>query len=344
MNSQTSYEFREVQEFLSELQTVRQLSGHTLKAYAQDLKKLTEFVIEQKLTLQEVQGMHARQWVARLHGAGMSARSLARILSAWRGFYDWLIQRKLSDFHTQAKHNPLIDIRPPRRAKSLPKALSVEQIQVLINLAQIEAAKESENTQRKLISDYFALRDLALFELFYSSGLRLSEILGIDIQPALNTSNLSAGWIDWDGAEVNVLGKGGKRRVVPIGSHAMNALRDWRSVLQRLKNSSLTQDAPISGAPLFVNDKFARLSARTVQARLKQLALRSGLPTHVHPHMLRHSFASHVLQSSHDLRAVQEMLGHASIGSTQIYTALDFQHLAQAYDLAHPRAKSTKSK
>lgn len=334
---ETSNDFREVEDYLGELEMVRQLSGHTLKAYRHDLQKLCEFVNDQKLNLYSVQSTHARQWAARLHGQGLSPRSLARILSAWRGFYDWLAIHSGIKNQSQTLNNPLMDIRPPRRAKNLPKALSVEHVQVLIEFAQKEAREQDQTKAGIVISERFALRDLALFELFYSSGLRLSEILGIDIEQSMISSKPSMGWIDWDGAEVNVLGKGGKRRVVPIGTHAMQALRSWR---QALTTAMHKKDLENKGAAIFVNEKFTRLSPRTVQARLKSLAIRSGLPTHVHPHMLRHSFASHVLQSSHDLRAVQEMLGHASIGSTQIYTALDFQHLAQAYDLAHPRAKT----
>lgn len=334
--SDTSLVVKEVDDFLGELETVRQLSEHTLKAYRHDLQKLCTLVADQKLDLYSVQSAHARQWAAKLHGQGLSPRSLARILSAWRGFYEWLILQKSTKNKVPALNNPLLDIRPPKRAKNLPKALSVEHVQVLIECAQKEAALEEQSKLTMPIPNRFALRDLALFELFYSSGLRLSEILGIDVEQSLSNAYTSLGWIDWDGSEVNVLGKGGKRRVVPVGRHAMQALTSWRSFLVTALRSN---EMALGGTALFVNEKFCRLSPRTVQARLKSLAIRSGLPTHVHPHMLRHSFASHVLQSSHDLRAVQEMLGHASIGSTQIYTALDFQHLAQAYDLAHPRAK-----
>jgi integrase/recombinase XerC len=333
----TSLVVKEVDDFLGELETVRQLSEHTLKAYRHDLQKLCAFIAEQNLDLYSVQSMHTRQWAAKLHGQGLSPRSLARILSAWRGFYEWLILQKSIKDKAPTLSNPLLDIRPPKRAKNLPKALSVEHVQVLIEFAQKEVDLELKNKPAIAIADRFALRDLALFELFYSSGLRLSEILGIDIEQSMSSTHSSLGWLDWDGDEVNVLGKGGKRRVVPVGRHAMQALVAWRNVLLTTMQS---QAKASGGAALFVNEKLNRLSPRTVQARLKSLALRSGLPTHVHPHMLRHSFASHVLQSSHDLRAVQEMLGHASIGSTQIYTALDFQHLAQAYDLAHPRAKT----
>jgi integrase/recombinase XerC len=175
-----------------------------------------------------------------------------------------------------------------------------------------------------------------MVDLLYSSGLRLSELLGIDVMQSKDRQHESAGWLDWDAAEVTVLGKGGKRRSVPVGAPAMKSLLAWRSMRDSVKNSA-------ESIALFLSTNGKRLSARTVQARLRTLAIRAGLPTHVHPHMMRHSFASHVLQSSQDLRAVQEMLGHASIASTQIYTSLDFQHLAQAYDKAHPRAKAGKA-
>jgi integrase/recombinase XerC len=206
--------------------------------------------------------------------------------------------------------------------------LSVEQALALINQAIVEA---------KANPGLETVRDAAIIDLLYSSGLRLSELLGIDAAPSQDRAYESAGWLDWDSAEVTVLGKGGKRRSVPVGAAAMNSLRAWLEVRQQLY--------PAQASPaLFLSGSNRRLSPRTVQARLRSLAIRAGLPTHVHPHMMRHSFASHVLQSSHDLRAVQEMLGHASIASTQIYTALDFQHLAQAYDLAHPRAKAGQAK
>ena len=327
----------ELVHFLHELEVVRKLSAHTVLAYRQDLKKLATYAKEAELELLRIDALHVRQWVAKMHSSGLSSRSIGRTISAWRGFYEWVINRSQNNGVRSLKANPLSDIRPPRRAKNLPNALSIEQVLALIAQAQQEAQlplSSQGNSAKKSLRDFFHQRDLALVELFYSSGLRLSEILGIDVQQNMNRWESSLGWIDWDSAEVNVLGKGGKRRIVPIGISAMNALKDWRDILW--------SHGQIAGSPLFLNDKFKRLSPRTVQARLAALAMRSGLPIHVHPHMLRHSFASHVLQSSHDLRAVQEMLGHVSIGSTQIYTSLDFQHLAQAYDQAHPRAKTVK--
>ncbi len=314
-----------VTRFLHGLRNERQLSPHTIKAYQADLSELEHCIQEDGIALVAVTNGHIRRWAARLHAKGKSPRTIARTLSAWRGWYDWLSQKQ--DQPT-LKANPVDDVKAPKRARSLPKALSVEQALALINQAIVEAkANPSLET----------VRDAAIIELLYSSGLRLSELLGIDAAPSQDRAYESAGWLDWDSGEVTVLGKGSKRRSVPVGTAAMTSLRAWLEMRNQLHP---TQASPA----LFLSGSNTRLAPRTVQARLRSLAIRAGLPTHVHPHMMRHSFASHVLQSSHDLRAVQEMLGHASIASTQIYTALDFQHLAQAYDLAHPRAKAGRVK
>jgi integrase/recombinase XerC len=315
----------QVQAYLHELHVLRQLSPHTIKAYQADLSELQQSAQVDGLDLTAVTNGHVRRWAARLHAKGKSPRTIARTLSAWRGWYDWLSQ---TQDQPTLKANPVDDVKAPKRARALPKALSVEQAMALINQAIVEA---------KANPGLETVRDAAIIELLYSSGLRLSELLGIDAAPSQDRAYESAGWLDWDSAEVTVLGKGGKRRSVPVGAAAMTSLRAWLELRQQLR--------PAQASPaLFLSGSNMRLSPRTVQARLRSLAIRAGLPTHVHPHMMRHSFASHVLQSSHDLRAVQEMLGHASIASTQIYTALDFQHLAQAYDLAHPRAKAGQTK
>jgi integrase/recombinase XerC len=315
----------QVQAYLHELHVLRQLSLHTIKAYQADLSELQQSAQVEGLDLIAVTNSHVRRWVARLHARGKSPRTIARTLSAWRGWYDWLSQKQNQP---TLKANPVDDVKAPKRARTLPKALSVEQALALINQAIVEV-KTNPGPE--------TVRDAAIIELLYSSGLRLSELLGIDAAPSQDRAYESAGWLDWDSAEVTVLGKGGKRRSIPVGTAAMTSLRAWLEIRQ--------QQYPVHASPaLFLSGSNSRLSPRTVQARLRSLAIRAGLPTHVHPHMMRHSFASHVLQSSHDLRAVQEMLGHASIASTQIYTALDFQHLAQAYDLAHPRAKAGQAK
>jgi integrase/recombinase XerC len=317
------------QEYLRELHVLRQLSPHTLKAYRMDLSELQTFAADDDVELLKVTNAHVRRWAGRLHSKGKSSRTIARALSAWRGWYDWLTEkdaRRGVQATAKLLANPVDDVRAPKRLKSLPKALSVEQALALVN----QAVKEAEEKK-----DLETVRDAAIIDLLYSSGLRLSELLGIDVMQSKDRQHESAGWLDWDAAEVTVLGKGGKRRTVPIGGPAMQSLKTWREFRAR---TELAHDS----IALFISATGMRLSPRTVQAHLRTLAIRAGLPTHVHPHMMRHSFASHVLQSSQDLRAVQEMLGHASIASTQIYTSLDFQHLAQAYDKAHPRAKASK--
>jgi len=312
------------QEYLRELHVVRQVSQHTIAAYTKDLDYLLARLDEQGLELANVTSDQVRSWVVKLHSQGQASRSIARMLSAWRGFYLWLANQK-----GLVNKSPLSDIKAPKRNKPLPKALSVEQA---INLV------ESANNENVQADVFLRARDRAIVELLYSSGLRLSELLGIDLNPLETKEYSSAGWIDFEAGEVMVLGKGKKRRTVPVGEAALQALKEWLVVRA---NFALTEKEVVQA--LFINKQGKRASARTIQQHLAALAVKAGLPTHVHPHMLRHSFASHVLQSSGDLRAVQEMLGHASITSTQIYTALDFQHLAQAYDLAHPRAKNKKS-
>jgi integrase/recombinase XerC len=312
------------QEYLRELHVVRQVSQHTIAAYTKDLDYLLARLDEQGLELADVTSDQVRSWVVKLHSQGQASRSIARMLSAWRGFYLWLGNQK-----GLVNKSPLSDIKAPKRNKPLPKALSVEQAISLV---------ESANKESVQADVFLRARDRAIVELLYSSGLRLSELLGIDLSPIETKEYSSAGWIDFEAGEVMVLGKGKKRRTVPVGEAALQALKDWLVV----RASYASTDKGVIQA-LFINKQGKRASARTIQQHLAALAVKAGLPTHVHPHMLRHSFASHVLQSSGDLRAVQEMLGHASITSTQIYTALDFQHLAQAYDLAHPRAKNKKS-
>ena len=312
------------QEYLRELHVVRQVSQHTIAAYTKDLDYLLTRLDEQGLELADVSSDQVRSWVVKLHSQGQASRSIARMLSAWRGFYLWLGNQK-----GLVNKSPLSDIKAPKRNKPLPKALSVEQAISLV---------ESANKESIQADVFLRARDRAIVELLYSSGLRLSELLGIDLSPTETKEYSSAGWIDFEAGEVMVLGKGKKRRTVPVGEAALQALKEWLVVRA---NYASTEKEVIQA--LFINKQGKRASARTIQQHLAALAVKAGLPTHVHPHMLRHSFASHVLQSSGDLRAVQEMLGHASITSTQIYTALDFQHLAQAYDLAHPRAKNKKS-
>jgi integrase/recombinase XerC len=290
-----------VDAWLAELAEQRRQSPHTVSGYRRDLGKLLTLAGETPLAA--VQGHHVRRFVAQLHSRGLSGRSLGRTLSAWRGFFAWLGR------DDAVRANPCEGVRPPKSPKRLPAALSVDEASRLL---------DADDDGDPLL----AARDAAMFELFYSSGLRLAELAALDV--AALDSALHEG-------EIRVLGKRSKARIVPVGAKARAALAAWASLRSAL--------AGAAEPALFVSRRGGRIGHRTIQVRLEQLALRMGLPRHVHPHMLRHSFASHVLQSSGDLRAVQEMLGHASIASTQVYTHLDFQHLAKVYDAAHPRAK-----
>ncbi len=290
--------------FLSHLIRERRLSPHTAESYAHDVRVLLKLTQEQESALQDLQIHQIRRFVARLHGRGLGGKSLARMLSAWRGFFNYLARD-----HGFTR-NPCVGVRPPKSPKSLPKALSPDQATRLVGITQ---------------GDPLAVRDRAMFELLYSSGLRLSEL-----------TSLKQGDVSFADATVRVIGKGNKTRVVPVGSHALQALQAWLPMRENLPHRN--------GSALFLNQRGDAISPRAVQSRLKAWAIKQGLPGHVHPHMLRHSFASHVLQSSGDLRAVQEMLGHASISTTQVYTHLDFQYLAKVYDAAHPRAKRKPSK
>lgn len=302
--------------WLKHLEVNRRYSGHTLSAYRRDLQQLVTLADGKPLD-QLVNG-NIRHFLARLHGQGHSARSLARMLAAWRGFYKWWAPQ------SQMAANPAADVRAPKAARGLPKALSVDQTQALLEAPALIT-----------MTDPASLRDRAMFELFYSSGLRLSELVGLDIDYTQSKTYSSAGWINLSDREVNVLGKGGKRRSVPIGTQALECLVRWLEARQQFAQ---THASETDAAALFIGVRGARISPRVVQSQLTKLVKLAGLPTHVHPHVLRHSFASHVLQSAQDLRAVQEMLGHANISTTQLYTKLDFQHLAKAYDSAHPRA------
>jgi integrase/recombinase XerC len=301
--------------YLAELATQRQLSAHTVAAYRRDLHELD--VLAGAPAWEAIGHADVRRFAAQLHARGQNPRSVARKLSSWRGFFDWLSQ------HSVLAANPVAGVRAPRRAKSLPKALSVDAaVQLVGGGAPLRAHPEPAE-----------LCDRAMFELMYSSGLRVSELAGLDAAWARAAPGAPAplGWLDPEAGEVVVTGKGNKMRRVPVGSHAAAALAAWLAVRPPARDG---------GNALFLSQRATRVSPRVVQLRLAAHAARAGTPVKVHPHVLRHSFASHVLQSSGDLRAVQEMLGHASIASTQVYTALDFQHLAAVYDQAHPRAKA----
>lgn len=309
--------------YLDWLATNRKLAAHTLTSYARDLSVLQESAARfaAGVPLLALETRHIRSFAARLHGSGLSARTIARTLSGWRGFYLWAARHG----HGVAA-NPVDGVRAPKRGQPLPKALSVEHAVALV------AHRRGDTTE--------AIRDQAVFELFYSSGLRLSELIQLDVRYTEDGDYRSAGWLDLQGAEVTVIGKGSRRRTVPVGSKALAALTAWLAVRETLlRPGALPEDQHA----LFLGTRGRRLSGSTVQTRIKQQALAAGVPANVHPHMLRHSFATHVLQSSGDLRAVQEMLGHVSITTTQVYTSLDFQHLAKVYDQAHPRAGRAKN-
>lgn len=304
--------------WLQHLQAHRRYSAHTLDAYRRDLRQLVTLAHAADVPLEQTTQAHIRQFAARLHAQGLGARSLARTLAAWRGFYQWWAPT------AGLAGNPVAGVRAPKAPRGLPKALSVEHAQALL-----------DHAPARLSTEPTSLRDLAMFELLYSSGLRLSELVGLDLHYARTAGYESSSWINRDEAEVVVLGKGGKRRSVPVGKAALTALQRWIDVRPQL---AATNAAAADANALFVGTRGRRISPRVVQTQLARLAQAAGLPAHVHPHVLRHSFASHVLQSAQDLRAVQELLGHANISTTQIYTRLDFQHLAKAYDQAHPRA------
>ncbi|MBK9444206.1 MAG: tyrosine recombinase XerC [Comamonadaceae bacterium] len=313
-----------VQRYLDHVQFEKRLAQRTLALYTLDLEKLSHNAEVAGVSLQQVQSSHIRRWVAQMHAGGRSGRGIALILSGWRGFYTWLGREGL------IACNPVLDVRAPKAAKPLPKALGVDEAVQL-------ASFQGEGT-----SAWLEARDAAMVELLYGSGLRLGELTGLDVQ----ASDGARGWVDLQAAEAHVLGKGSKRRIVPVGAKAVQALQAWLAVRDQSPSIARRALTPISAAPvvrpdqmaLFVGQRGTRLSAQSVWQRLKLRSLHAGLAMPVHPHMLRHSFASHVLQSSSDLRGVQELLGHANISTTQIYTRLDFGHLAKAYDAAHPRA------
>lgn len=321
-----------MQAYLSYVALNKRLSEATCTCYAIDLERLVRDA--KKLNVpqpEELKPTHIRQMLMSLHGAGHSPKSLRRYLSSWRSWFNWLIQKK------HLAINPVYGIRAPRGLKALPKVLSVDNA---VHFARFGAVLPSDSADLGL-----QLRDHAVIELLYSSGLRVSELVGLDVVPPNPNDEMQVdkgtGWIDVTEGDVYVLGKGNKPRIVPVGAAALKAIREWLSV--RNTNNSGFSSNPLQPA-LFTTRRGTRQSVRSVQQRMAHHARVLGLPVHVHPHMLRHSFATHVLQSSGDLRAVQEMLGHASLSATQVYTGLDFQHLAKIYDTAHPRARKKELK
>jgi integrase/recombinase XerC len=289
--------------YLAHLRTERRLSPHTESAYRRDLDALVAYCDREKIAAwKQLDNFHVRTFAAREHRDGLNPRSVQRRLSALRGFFNYLIREKVLD------SNPAADIRAPKAAKRLPKTLDVDQVATLL--------------ERKP-TDALSRRDLAMLELLYSSGLRLAELAGLDVTD-----------LDLADRTVRVLGKGSKTRVLPVGGKAVTALRAWLG-----ERKSLVKDG--AGA-LFVGQNGRRLGVRAIQRRIGRWAAGSNLNVPVHPHLLRHSFATHLLESSRDLRGVQELLGHADISTTQVYTHLDFAHLARIYDESHPRARRRK--
>ncbi|WP_348765659.1 tyrosine recombinase XerC [uncultured Salinisphaera sp.] len=288
-----------VDAFLAHLAHERRMSAHTQSAYARDLGSAAGWLQERGLTdWGRITTADLREFVAGRHRAGLKPASLARLVSALRSFYVWQMREGL------ARRNPATDVRAPKRPVRLPETVDVDDLAAMLDVTP---------------EDDLEIRDHALLELFYSAGVRLAEAVGLDISD-----------VDMAAGEARVLGKGSRQRSVPIGSRAIAALRNWLKVRPQLAAANETA--------LFVSQRGSRLSRSSVAARMQRWAQQHGLPVHLHPHKLRHSFATHLLESSADLRAVQELLGHANIGTTQIYTHLDFAHLAKVYDAAHPRA------
>ncbi len=298
-----------LQGFLQHLRVQRRLAERTLAMYGEALLRLQQSAQASGVDLQQAQTHHVRGWVAQLRARGLAPRSIAIALAAWRGLFTWWGRQGL------VPTNPVQGIRPPKAAKPLPKALSVEHAVAL-------AEHSTTHSEPAL-----AARDHAITELLYGCGLRVGEVWGLDV----DAGTQARGWVDLAQASAQVLGKGSKWRSVPVGPPALQALQAWLAHRSELAAAGETA--------LFVSRRGTRLTPNQLRNRLQAQAQQAGLPTRVHPHMLRHSFASHVLQSSGDLRAVQELLGHASISTTQVYTKLDYQHLAKVYDAAHPRAR-----
>lgn len=296
-----------VRRYLAHVRVEKRLAERTVALYTGDLQRLSQLASEASLPLQQVRNVHIRRWVAQMHSGGRSARGIALILSGWRGFYVWLARQGEID------HNPVQDVRAPKAGKPLPKALGVDESVALASFIQTDD------------DPALAARDACITELLYGCGLRMGELLGLDAVPSAQ----ALGWVDLPAGEALVMGKGSKRRSVPVGTAALAALALWLQA-----RTAWAKDDPA----LFIGARGQRLTPQHVRVRLKRRSQLAGLSTPVHPHMLRHSYASHLLQSSGDLLAVQELLGHASMGSTQVYTRLDFQHLARVYDAAHPRA------
>ena len=299
--------------YLQHVRVEKRLAERTVDLYAEHLLNLCQRCAGAELTLPQVRDAHVRRWAAQMHANGREPRGIALVLSCWRSFYTWMGRQGLID------HHPVQGVRAPKAAKPLPKALGVEDALRLADHVNPDADPAIE------------ARDQCAVELLYGSGLRLGELLGLDVAPSPHAK----GWVDAQAGEAHVQGKGSKWRTVPVGAQALAALAGW---LQQRQQWATSDPA------LFIGQRGSRLTPQHLRRQLRQRSMQAGLAAPVHPHMLRHSFASHVLQSSSDLRGVQELLGHANIRTTQVYTRLDFQHLARVYENAHPRAKAGKDK
>jgi len=294
----------ELQVFFQFLKTEKRYSKHTLSSYQRDLNAFVQYCQQAELAdWQAIDHQHIRSYAAQAHRKGLSGTSIQRLLSSIRSLFKYLLK-----YH-KVKHNPAVGVSAPKSLRKLPEVLTPDDLDNLMRLDE---------------TDPLAVRDMAIMELLYGCGLRLSELVGLDLNK-----------IEWQEQTLDVIGKGSKQRLVPFGNKALKALKKWIKSRDLLVNEN--------EQAVFISQRGSRISASSVQQRLKKWAKVKGLDRSVYPHLMRHSFASHILQSSHDLRAVQELLGHANLSTTQIYTHLDFQHLAKVYDSAHPRAK-TKSK
>jgi integrase/recombinase XerC len=297
-------------EYLQHARVQQRLSPRTLRVYADGLERLQSMLAASAIDARALSIAQARRLAAGLHREGLGPKSIALLLSVWRSAYRWL------GLQGRVALNPFDGLRAPKAPKPLPKALGVD-----------DAVQLASYTPEAAADPVLEARDRAMVELLYGAGLRAAELIGLDVQ----ASGQAAGWVDLQSTEVHVLGKGGKRRSTPLGKAAAEAVQAWLAVRPQV--------VAAGEAALFVGARGHRVAGSTLRAMLSARAVAAGAPAHVHPHMLRHSFASHLLQSSGDLRAVQELLGHAHITTTQVYTQLDHQHLARIYDAAHPRAK-----
>ncbi len=329
-----------VERYLEYVRVEKRLAARTVELYALDLQKLIAYADKLPVALTAVQNQHVRRWVAHMHAGGRSGRGIALILSAWRGFYAWLGRMG------RVTCNPVQDVRIPKAAKPLPKALGVDEAVQFANYknSQNESCSRSIDGPCGLNASEEAIflesRDHAMVELLYSSGLRVAELIALNVQASTVGSANGQGWVDLEQAQAEVCGKGSKWRAVPVGRVALQALQAWLQARSAFVAGMPEARAAQVSSALFIGRNGTRLSPQAVWQRLRGRSVQAGLSAPVHPHMLRHSFASHLLQSSGDLRAVQELLGHANIRTTQVYTRLDFQHLAKAYDAAHPRARA----